>query len=56
MNRGVLWIIEPFNERVTKSVALQDGDVLRIDRSTLNDPHSSAVEMIFSTAISPDEK
>ena len=48
--------MEPFNERGTKSVALQDGDVLRIDRSTLNDPHSSAVEMIFSIAISPDEK
>ncbi len=48
--------MEPFNERGTKSVALQDGDVLRIDRSTLNAPHSSAVELIFSTALSPDEQ
>ena len=48
--------LEPFNERGTKSVALHDGDVLRIDRSNLNDPHSLAVEMIFSTSYSSDEK
>jgi len=48
--------MEPYNERGTRSIALHDGDVLRIDRRTLNNPHSEAVEMIFSTIFSPDDK
>ena len=48
--------MKPLNERGTKSVPLQDGDVLRIDRSTLNNPHPEAVEIIYSTAFSPNEK
>ena len=48
--------MEPYNERGTRSIALHDGDVLRIDRQTLNNPHSEAVEMIFSTIFVPDDK
>ncbi len=48
--------LEPFNNRGTKSVALHDGDVLRIDRRTLNKPHPDAVEIIFSTVFSHNEK
>lgn len=48
--------MEPYNERGTRSIALHDGDVLRIDRRTLNNPHPEAVEMIFSTVFSPDDK
>ena len=33
----------------SKPVKLQDGDILRIDRPTLNDPHPDAVTMIYST-------
>lgn len=46
----------PYNEKGTKAVPLHDGDVLRIDRVTLDKPHPDAVEMIFSTAFLPDEK
>lgn len=48
--------LEPFNERGTRAVKLNDGDVIRVDRSTLTDPHPEAVIIIFSTSISPDSK
>ena len=48
--------LQPYNDRGTKSIALHDGDVLRIDRRTLDNPHPEAVEMIFSTVFSPDEQ
>ena len=32
---------------------LNDGDILRIDRPTLNDPHPEAVTIIFSTSYDP---
>ena len=39
--------LAPYNERGTRAVRLHDGDVLRIDRRTLNDPHPDAVEIVF---------
>ena len=35
---------------------LTDGDILRIDRRTLNSPHDDAVLMVFRTSLSADEK
>ena len=47
--------MQPYNERGTRSAALHDGDVLRIDRQTLDKPHPEAVEMIFSTTFSTND-
>ncbi len=44
------------NERGSKAVQLNDGDVLRIDRKNLDQPHPEAVVIIFSTTFSVDEK
>ena len=33
----------------SKPIRLKDGDILRIDRPTLDDPHPDAVTMIYST-------
>ena len=35
---------------------LSDGDVLRIDRKTLNEPHPQAVLMVFSRSFTADER
>ena len=35
------------------AMKLNDGDILRIDRPTLNDPHPEAVTIIFSTSYDP---
>lgn len=48
--------LEKMNERGSRSVKLKDGDVLRIDRKNFDAPHPEAVEIIFSTTFSPDEK
>lgn len=48
--------LERLNARGTRAVKLNDGDVLRIDRRQLDKPHTSAVEMIFSTTFTADEK
>ncbi len=48
--------LEKLNERGTRAVKLNDGDVLRIDRRQLDNPHPSAVEMIFSTTFTANEK
>lgn len=48
--------LEKMNERGSRSVKLRDGDVLRIDRRNLDVPHPDAVEIIFSTIFSPDER
>lgn len=48
--------LEPFNERGTRAIKLNDGDVIRIDRSNLNEPHPEAVVILFSTSISSDSK
>lgn len=47
--------LEKMNERGSRAVRLNDGDILRIDEPTLNHPHEEAVEMIFSTVFSPNE-
>lgn len=48
--------LPPFNERGTQPFRLSDGDVIRIDASTLNNPHPQAVLMVFSRSMKPDEK
>lgn len=45
-----------YNKRGSKAVKLVDGDIIRIDQSQLDNPHDEAVEMIFSTVFSADEK
>ncbi len=45
-----------FNERGTRAHRLSDGDILRIDRRTLNDPHPESVLIIFSLSFSLDQK
>lgn len=48
--------LEPFNERGSKFYKLSDGDILRVDRSALNDPHPESVLMIFSRSFDVNEK
>lgn len=48
--------LEPYNQRGSRAYKLTDGDIIRIDKSDLNDPHKEAVLMIFSTSFSKDEK
>ena len=48
--------LEKYNERGSKAFRLNDGDILRIDRTTLNQPHPEAVIMIFCLSIRYDEK
>ena len=43
--------LEKYNERGSKAFRLNDGDILRIDRTTLNQPHPEAVIMIFCLSI-----
>ena len=38
--------LEPFNERGSRAYRLTDGDILRVDRKTLDKPHPEAVIMI----------
>ena len=45
-----------YNERGSRAVKLMDGDVIRIDHNQLDRPHDEAVEMIFSTTFSSDDK
>ncbi len=47
--------MQKMNERGSKAVKLQDGDMLRIDRRDLNKPHPQAVVIIFSTSFSKTE-
>lgn len=48
--------LDSYNERGSKACKLYDGDILRIDKKNLSDPHSEAVLMIFSTSFSQDEE
>lgn len=48
--------LQPYNQRGSKAVRLNDGDIIRIDRRTLSDPHPESVLMIFSISFSADEK
>ena len=43
--------LQPFNEYGTQPYKLSDGDILRIDSSTLTNPHPQAVLIIFSRSI-----
>ena len=47
--------LEPFNERGSRAYRLTDGDILRVDRKTLDKPHPEAVIMIYCTSMSYDE-
>lgn len=47
--------LEPYNNRGSKACKLTDGDIIRIDRKILNNPHPEAVIMIFSRSFSSDE-
>lgn len=46
----------PYNQRGTKPYKLTDGDIIRIDRRTLNNPHPEAVLIIFSRSLNINEK
>lgn len=48
--------LEKYNDRGSKAFRLNDGDILRVDRTTLNQPHPEAVIMIYCTTIRYDEK
>ena len=48
--------LQPYNERGSKAFKLTDGDILRVDRRTLNDPHPDAVLMIFSKSFTLNEQ
>lgn len=45
-----------YNERGSQAYKLSDGDILRIDRAVLNNPHPQSVLMIFSRSMKVDEK
>ncbi|MBO5559096.1 FHA domain-containing protein [Ruminococcus sp.] len=45
-----------YNERGSKAYKLSDGDIIRIDRDNLNDPHPEAVLIVFSTTFNGSEK
>lgn len=49
-------MLEKINERGSRAVRLNDGDVLRIDRKNLDKPHPEAVVVIFSTTFNADEQ
>ena len=47
--------LERYNERGSRAFRLTDGDIIRVDRKTLNMPHPEAVIMIFCTSLRYDE-
>lgn len=47
--------LQPYNHRGTRAFRLSDGDILRVDRKTLDRPHPEGVIMIFCTALRYDE-
>lgn len=48
--------LEKMNERGSRAVKLSDGDILRITRRDMDNPHPDAVMMIYSTSFSSDDK
>lgn len=48
--------LPPYNARGSKAYKLWDGDIIRIDRRKLNDPHPESVLIIFSRSFDPEEK
>lgn len=47
--------LEKYNARGSRAYKLTDGDVIRVDRKTLDHPHNEAVLMIFCTSLRYDE-
>lgn len=48
--------LQQYNARGSKAFRLNDGDIIRVDRKNLNQPHPEAVIMIFCLSIRYDEK
>lgn len=48
--------LQPFNNRGSRAFKLSDGDIIRIDRSDLSDPHPEAVLIIFSRSFEKNEQ
>lgn len=46
----------PYNRRGSRAVRLNDGDIIRIDRSDLSHPHPQAVLMVFSRSFEENER
>lgn len=49
-------LMEKMNERGSRAVKLDDGNILRITRRNLDNPHPDAVMMIYSTSFSVNDK
>ncbi len=47
--------LQSYNERGSRAYRLSDGDIIRIDRPNLRDPHPQAVLMIFSMTLTGKE-
>ena len=47
--------LQKYNERGSRAFRLTDGDILRVDRKTLEKPHPEAVIMIYCTSLRYDE-
>ncbi|WP_316637545.1 ATP-binding cassette domain-containing protein [uncultured Ruminococcus sp.] len=48
--------LPPYNARGSKAYKLWDGDIIRIDRKTLSNPHPESVLIIFSRSFDPEEQ
>lgn len=48
--------LEPYNDRGSKAYKLSDGDIIRIDRRILENPHPEAILIIFSTSFDEYDK
>ena len=48
--------LEPLNEKGSAPYRLNDGDIIRIDKRTLNNPYPESVLMIYSRTFSPNDK
>lgn len=48
--------LKSYNERGSKAYKLSDGDIIRIDRENLSEPHPEAVLIVFSTTFTEKEK
>ena len=48
--------LQTYNSRGSRAFRLSDGDIIRIDRNNLQQPHPEAVLMIFSRSFEPNEQ
>ena len=48
--------LPPYDARGSKAYKLWDGDIIRIDRKTLSNPHPESVLIIFSRSFDPEEQ